>query len=125
MKLGSADVVAAVLIALFVPILTLWPLGADALLSAPGQEAPEHLAGLWLAAQSGDWLVVETGLLAWPEGERFVLIDPLNLLIFKPLAAWPIVAFNAVLWLGCALGGLAGALLALSLIHISEPTRPY
>ncbi|MBK9372115.1 MAG: hypothetical protein IPN01_38470 [Deltaproteobacteria bacterium] len=109
---GSADVVAAVILAVFAPLVTLWPIGADALLSAPGQEAPEHLAGLWLAAQTGDWLVVETGLLAWPEGERFVLIDPLNLLIFRPLAAWPILAFNAVLWAGCAIGGLAGALLS-------------
>ena len=100
-RLG-AEAWAAGLIAVVVPLLTLWPIGADALISAPGQEAPEHLAGLWLAAQSGDWLVVETGLLAWPEGERFVLIDPLNLLIFRPLSAWPILAFNAVLWVGSA-----------------------
>ncbi|MCK6523235.1 hypothetical protein L6R49_17610 [Myxococcota bacterium] len=106
------DAVVAGILALIAPLLTLWPIGADALLAAPGQEAPEHLAGLWLAAQSGDWLVVDTELLAWPSGERFVLIDPLNLLIFRPLAAWPILAFNAVLWAGCALGGLAGALLS-------------
>lgn len=106
------DVLAALVLALFAPLLTLWPVGADALIAAPGQEGPEHLAGLWLAARSGDWLVVETGLLAWPEGERFVLIDPLNLLVFAPLSAWPALAFNAVLWAGCAVGALAGARLS-------------
>lgn len=107
------DAALAAALCAILPALALWPVGSvESLLSAPGQEAGEHVVGLWLAATTGSPLVVESDLLNWPQGVKFVLIDPLNLLVFAPLARWPYLAYNAVMWVGLSVAGLAGALLS-------------
>lgn len=109
-ELGRAS-----LLALILPLLALWPLPrvwTTALLGMPGQESADHLFGLWAALQAGQPLVVQTAQVNFPDGLRFVLVDPLNLLPFAVGSLLgPIAGFNTVLYFGAALMGVAGALL--------------
>lgn len=106
----------SLLLALVLPLAALWPLprvAGRALLAARGQEGPDHLFGLWAAAQSGHPLVVQTPQVNWPEGVDFVLIDPLNLLFYTlPGLLSPALGYNAVLYAGVVVCALGAALLS-------------
>ena len=111
-----AELGRALAVALMTPLLALWPLPrvwGSALLGMPGQESADHLFGLWAALRAGQPLVVQSGQLNFPEGLRFVLVDPLNLAPFGLGSLFgPIAGFNTVLYAGLLVAGLAGALLA-------------
>jgi hypothetical protein len=101
---------------LVMPWLLLWPaplVVATHPLSAPDQEAVQHLWGLWAAVEAGAPIHVTTDRIAWPIGFEFVLIDPANALIFGVgnAMAGPVFGYNLVLLLGVAIAGAAGALL--------------
>lgn len=101
---------------LLAPLGLAWPLplvfGRE-LLGWRLQEAAVHAWGLWAAWREMRPLVVDTHLVNWPEGARFVLVDPLNLLPWA-LGAWlgPAAGYNSVLYAGLVVAGLGGALLA-------------
>lgn len=95
----------------------LWPLPRvwdQAVLAAADQEAASHIWGLWAALREGQALVLDTDLLASPDGVRLVLVDPANLPGFAlgQALGGPAAGYNAVLLLGILLCGLAGWLLA-------------
>ncbi|MCB9795739.1 MAG: hypothetical protein H6741_23845 [Alphaproteobacteria bacterium] len=111
----SADTLRALAAALLLPLVALWPLPlvrGQGLLSAPGQEAADHLFGLWAARRAGDWLVVETTQVEFPEGLRFVLVDPLHLPVYA-LGEWvsPSFGYNLVLYVGLVVSALGVGLL--------------
>lgn len=91
----------------------LWPfprVWSSEILAAPDQEAAAHIWGLWAALTTGQPLVVDTDLLAWPDGVRLVLVDPVHLPAFGlgSLLGGPIAGYNLVLLAGlltCAVGG--------------------
>ncbi len=112
---GWARVPGWVIAALVLPWVLLWPaplVFTSDLLSGRRHEAVSHLWGLWAAVQSRNPLVVDTPLINYPDGFRFVLIDPGNLppFIVGSLLG-PVAGYNAVLVFGVALMGVAGALL--------------
>jgi hypothetical protein len=113
---ARADAIGAVFLALFLPILLTWPLVTSfttALPAAPDQEAATHLWGLWAALHEGSPLVVNTDLLAFPDGASVVLIDPGNLPWFALGSLWgPAAGYNTVVYAGVVLMGFAGAMLA-------------
>ena len=104
------------LVILGLPLLLAWPLPLvwrDAVLAAPGEEAASHIWGLWAAWETGHPLVVDSPLLGWPDGLSIVLVDPVNLPAFGlGLPFGPAAAYNALIYVGLALVGLAGAALA-------------
>jgi hypothetical protein len=107
----------AVGLAIALPLLLLWPLplaGADVLLADPAGEAVRHVWAWWAALQSGQPFGGHSALLAAPDGAWAPVIDPLHLLVAAgPMALLgPGAGHGLVLWLGLAVGGLAGALLA-------------
>lgn len=109
------DLRAALAVALLLPLLALWPLPlvrGQALLGAPGQEATDHLFGLWAARRAGDWVVVHTTQVDFPEGLSFVLVDPLHLPVYAlgELIS-PAAGYNLVLWFGLFVSALGVALL--------------
>jgi hypothetical protein len=104
-------------IALLLPLLCLWPgpwVATSALLVAPDQEGATHLWGLWAAWETGQPLVIETTLLAAPEGARVVLVDPAHLPVFGLGTALGgvVLGYNLVLYAGLVLASLGGAALA-------------
>jgi hypothetical protein len=115
LPLRRADALLAALLILVLPWLLLWPaplVFASRPLSAPDQEAVQHLWGLWAAWQAGDWLVVTTDRISWPTGFTFVLIDPGNLPWFAlGSTLGPVAGYNTVLLAGVALCGVAGLVL--------------
>ncbi len=116
--MGSVQIrVAATSLGLVVASLLLtWPLaqvGAEAVLSAPDQEAATHIWGLWAALREGTFVALDTPLLAWPTGVRLPLVDPGHLPWFALGNLWgPAAGYAAVLLVGVWAMGLAGALLA-------------
>ena len=63
------------------PWVLLWPAPmvlSTHLLSAPDQEAVQHLWGLWAASGELEPVVVQADRISWPVGFEFVLIDPGN-----------------------------------------------
>ncbi len=111
---GRAGWTAAVV--LLLPVLLTWPLVLapdGALPAAPDQEAATHLWGLWAALGAGHPLVVDTDLIAFPDGARVVLVDPGHLPAFAlGSLVGPVAGYNLVVALGFVWMGLAGALLA-------------
>lgn len=104
------------LLLLLVPLLVTWPAlprFASHLPMAPEYEGAVHAWGLWAALREGAPLVLDSQLLAWPEGSRVVLVDPANLPAFALGQLLGGVAGGVTLltWTGIALAGLAGALL--------------
>lgn len=109
----QAVALAVALVAL--PWLLLWPaplVFTSHLLSAPDEEAVQHLWGLWAAWQAGDPITVTTDRISWPIGFSFVLIDPGNVPWFGlgHAIAGPAAGYNLVLLAGIAGMGVAGAL---------------
>ncbi len=98
------------------PLGLAWPLplvfGTD-LLGWRYQEAGVHAWGLWAALVERSPVVVDTKLAAWPDGVRFVLVDPANLPSFALGSLWSVAAgYNLVLYSGLVLAGVGCALLA-------------
>jgi len=94
--------------------LTTWPLvrhPMSAGMGMPGLEGPDHLWALWAGAMDGP-VVIDTTLINFPAGIRWVLADPLNLLWFVPgwLLGGPGLGWNLVVAGSLAIAGLAAAL---------------
>ncbi|MFT4976659.1 MAG: hypothetical protein ACI8S6_002564 [Myxococcota bacterium] len=105
------------LISAVTPLLLLWPLPrvfTSALLTRTDFEASTHIWGLWAAWRLHSPLVIDTTLLAWPGGVRFVLVDPANIVWMNLGLALGGVAggYNLTLYMGFFLTGIAGGLLA-------------
>ncbi|MEL6347761.1 MAG: hypothetical protein AAFV53_31940 [Myxococcota bacterium] len=96
-----------------------WPLPAVMTREAfglPGMEAVDHLWALWAATRDGP-VVIDTDLLNYPAGYRWVLVDPLNLVWFAlgdviggPALGWNLIAFGNLAIAGLAAGLWAKAL---------------
>lgn len=93
--------------------LATWPMPLHPLsraLGDPGVEAVDHLWALWAGLRDGP-LVIETPLLDAPQGARWVLADPVNLLWFALAAPLgPVAGFNLVQAGNLVLAGLGAAL---------------
>ena len=94
-------------------LLTTWPMARHPLgegLGAPGLEGPDHLWALWAGMRDGP-VVIDTVLLNFPAGMRWVLVDPINLLWFVPgwLLGGPGLGWNAVQVGSLVIIGLAAA----------------
>lgn len=102
---------------LLAPVLVTWPVLptlTTALPAAPDQEGATHLWGLWAALESGNPLILQTDLIAFPVGAPMVLVDPGNLPWFAlGNLIGPIAGYNAVVLGGAFLTAVAGAMLAL------------
>lgn len=110
----EALLLAAVLVVL--PLIVLWPLPlvfTTDVLTHPEREGATHIWGLWMAVYEHSPLILDTELLAWPDGTRLVLVDPGNVPLYA-LFGWlgPAAGYNGVLWGNVVLCGLGGALLA-------------
>lgn len=105
-----------VLLLFGLPLLLCWPLPqvfTTHVLAAADQEAAPHIWGLWAALKTGSPLLLDTRLLAWPEGIEVVLVDPANLGFFALGSLFgPAAGYNTTLYAGFVLMGLAGRMLA-------------
>ncbi|MFH1467383.1 MAG: hypothetical protein ABIO70_23570 [Pseudomonadota bacterium] len=114
--MARREALAAAAVILLGPWVLAWPLPLvfrRELLGWRLQEAAVHAWGLWAAWREHSPLVVDTRLVNWPAGARYVLVDPLNLGPWG-LGAWlgPAAGYNMVLLCGLLVAGLGGALLA-------------
>ena len=94
-------------------LLTTWPMPLAPRttgLGLPGLEGPDHLWALWAGLQDGP-VVIDTTLVNFPAGMRWVLVDPLNLLWFSPgwLLGGPGLGWNLVMVGSLVVVGLAAA----------------
>jgi hypothetical protein len=101
-----------------------WPLVRSPLSSGfglPGMEAVDHLWALWAAGEAGP-LIVDSALINYPTGYRWVLADPLNLpwFVLGDRLGGPGLGWNLVAWAGLVIGALAASLWARTL----APDRP-
>ncbi|MEC8423904.1 MAG: hypothetical protein VX000_09015 [Myxococcota bacterium] len=114
--MSRADKLGLGLALLLAPVLVTWPVLptlTTALPAAPDQEGATHLWGLWAALESGNPLILQTELLAFPVGAPMVLVDPGNLPWFAlGNLISPIAGYNSVVLAGAALTAIAGAMLA-------------
>lgn len=105
----------SVLLAIAVGVtLTTWPLVLHPLsagMGMSGLEGPDHLWALWAGMMDGP-VVIDTTLINFPVGIRWVLADPLNLVWFVPgwLLGGPGLGWNLVVAGSLAIAGLAAAL---------------
>ena len=85
-----------------------------ALLALPHREAGAHVWGLWAAWRTGAAPLLHTDLLGFPGGVRLPLVDAANLPWFGLgfLAGGVAGGYDAVVYAGLVLAGLAGAVLA-------------
>ncbi|MFT5681218.1 MAG: hypothetical protein ACI8RZ_002124 [Myxococcota bacterium] len=95
-------------------VLTTWPMARHPMaegMGIPGLEGPDHLWSLWAGMQDGP-VVIDTALVNFPAGLRWVLVDPLNLLWFVPgdLLGGSGLGWNLVVAGSLAIIGLAAAL---------------
>jgi len=121
----AALAVLAVLAALLV--VSTWPLALAPVsqgFGLPGMEAVDHLWALWAASQDGP-LIVDSALINFPTGYRWVLADPLNLPWFMlgALLGGPGLGWNMVAWAGMSIGALASGLWARQLAP-DQPGAP-
>lgn len=106
----------ALIIVLAAVLVAAWPaLGGPygTALGRPTGEGAAHLWGLWTSAE-GLWAegpYVRVAAVAWPDGWRADLADPIHLLVFVP-ALWiglgPALAWNLVVVSTIALAGVGG-----------------
>ena len=84
------------------------------MLTSPSGEGVRHLWAWWAALEAGQPYGGQSALLAAPDGAWAPVIDPLHMMIAAvPMGLFgPAVGYALVLWVGLAVSGLAGVLLA-------------